>query len=130
MGKKKKRTLPVKPILLEPNMENKRHLEILKSIQTPAVFIDYIRSQMLKQKIGVRELAKKAGITPRHMSSILRKKRNPSNNTILKIASAIGVNPPELLLLHYHVIQLRNITQELFENIVLIDNIIEEKKHV
>jgi len=61
-------------------------------------FVVTIRQAMDKKKMSLREVAKKAGISPTGLLRILRGEYLPSNDAILRLAKALNIVPPELLL--------------------------------
>lgn len=68
------------------------------SPNVPEGFRTMIRAEMDKQKLSFRELAKDANISASGLLRIIRGEYLPSNESILDIAKALKIDPPEVLL--------------------------------
>jgi transcriptional regulator with XRE-family HTH domain len=55
-----------------------------------------LREARLGQEIGVRELARRIGVSPAHISQIERGKADPSATTLFAIASELGLSLSEI----------------------------------
>lgn len=73
---------------------------------TAAIFAENVRTLMQRRKLTQDQLGKKAGISQRHVSSVLRQENAPTAEIIGKIAGAFNLPawlllvpnlPPELL---------------------------------
>jgi transcriptional regulator with XRE-family HTH domain len=60
------------------------------------LLIENIKRLMTINRITSKELSKKVGVTPTHISYILNNKRDPSIELLTKIAHALGVTVEEI----------------------------------
>ena len=66
----------------------------------PKGFIDLLQELMEKRRLSLNQLAGRAGISPAFLSRILNRQRGlPSDETILRLAEELDLQPPELLLI-------------------------------
>jgi transcriptional regulator with XRE-family HTH domain len=74
----------------------------------------FIRREREAKNFGLREMAKKVGVSPTYMSKIERDEfKPPAEDKVLKIAEILDINPDELLALAGKVsVHLSNIIQE------------------
>lgn len=62
----------------------------------PEAFIGLLRESMESQKISLNQLAEQAGVSPAFLSRILNRQRGlPSDQTILRLAQILELEPPE-----------------------------------
>jgi transcriptional regulator with XRE-family HTH domain len=68
--------------------------------QVPAGFRQLVKDRMHQQRLTLRDLAEATDISPAYLCRILQDERGlpPENDTILRMAKALGIHPPELLL--------------------------------
>jgi transcriptional regulator with XRE-family HTH domain len=66
----------------------------------PDGFIRLLRTGMQNRRISLNQLAERAGFSPAFLSRILNRQRGlPSENTILRLAQVLDLQPPERLLI-------------------------------
>lgn len=63
----------------------------------PSRFVHWLIAAMEARKVGVRQLAKYAGLSASGLSSLLRGETRPSMPTVLKLAEYFHVGPNELV---------------------------------
>lgn len=68
--------------------------------QVPAGFRRLVKERMDAHGITLRDLAEATDLSPAYLCRILQGERGlpPENNTLLLMAKALGIHPPELLL--------------------------------
>lgn len=66
----------------------------------PEGFCDLVRQQMEKTGLSLRAVAGEVGISPAYLSRLLSRERGlpPDDDMILKLATVLQIDPPELLL--------------------------------
>ena len=67
----------------------------------PEGFCDLVRQQMDKTGLTLRAVAAEVGISPAYLSRLLSRERGlpPDDDMLLKLATVLQINPPELLLI-------------------------------
>jgi transcriptional regulator with XRE-family HTH domain len=66
----------------------------------PEAFIKLFRNGMQDQRISLNQLAEQAAISPAFLSRILNRQRGlPADETILRLAHVLNLEPPERALL-------------------------------
>ncbi len=67
----------------------------------PEGFCNLVREQMDKTGLSLRTVADEVGISPAYLSRLLSRERGlpPDDGMILKLATVLQIDPPELLLI-------------------------------
>ncbi len=60
-------------------------------------FIDWVFTELEKQKMTPAELARKSGISAAHLSKVFSEKRNPGCEMVVAVAIALNQPPEEVM---------------------------------
>lgn len=66
----------------------------------PDGFINLVKEGIKKRQVSLNRVAERAGMSPAFLSRILNRERGlPADKAILRLASELDIQPPELLLI-------------------------------
>jgi transcriptional regulator with XRE-family HTH domain len=79
-------------------------------MRVPEGFRNLVNARMRDEGLSLREVAQKAGLSPSFLSRVMSGERGlPPNEDLLRLARALGVRPPVLLLVQAERIPTRSL---------------------
>lgn len=60
-------------------------------------FLALIRNKMEKDKMSIREVCRRAGLSPTHMSFVLKGERELTFPVVAKVSKVFGINPVQAI---------------------------------